>query len=302
MANGLKSRPQQLELLETNSIPNQTRNQTMSNINPGASSSLEIFLSTIIDLAGEDQAINQEFLFNLLRDCSYLSTLPNAVKDKRLHDPKIFYGLAGYTLDDGNMLSAIASRAEEFIDNPPTSIESLYKALGGSAMLGIGFYHKIRDNLQLLQKKLQISAVRKETKTIRGQEVKYLDYNDQFFLLNEDIQLLKTQVPKIVEFFFQTTIKYIGFEQLENEELVPLITGRIAKALAHTDYAWISHESYQWINLEDGSFSGHMAEKAEPDKINLVLCEWNEVDQDYSNLLWVEAHHPDFSRFPWKTC
>jgi hypothetical protein len=249
---------------------------------------------------GKEKQDDGEFLASILRDCSFRRISPESVIDKRILEPNIFYGLAGMTCEMGDKVFTAIARPSEFdISPPPKCSQSLYNIFGGSAMAEIGIYHQIRENINELQLRENISSITSNKRVIRGKLIRYLDYNDQMMLLDKDREILRSQVPKLVDFFRLISNGYAGFNELDDESLVPLIPGVLDVAMQESEYVWVAAESLNWTKSGD-MWTGHYCHRYDPDRIRLEFTKWDTSNKYFKSFCSIIAKHPDKSRIPWE--
>lgn len=117
-------------------------------------------------------------------------------------------------------------------------------------------------------------------------------------LLPSDRKVLKTQAPRLAEYFLSLTGDYKVYESLDDEKLQPLPNDfHLMDAVAEADYAWIFDQSIDWKPSGDGYSGGHI-DRLDPDEIMLCLSRWD--GDRYDGFLYLKAIHPDPARRPWE--
>ena len=213
-----------------------------------------IFESTILKLITPYQAIDYDWLSNLLIDCFWAVNAPEKVRDLRILDREIFYGLAGHTVESGEEIQIAISRHDEFnLEPAPKTLPEAFEVLGSDKIAQLTTHFFVRENLRELQLEYGISALVECTENIRGHEITYQKWeNDQLKILDEERVLLKRQVPMLLDFFQKITKNYTLSSLLPSGNQIPLDLDELNEALSIADAASINQASYHWATDEKG--------------------------------------------------
>lgn len=156
--------------------------------------------------------------------------------------------------------------------------QNIKSFLGIDAVSKIFAYQNFRDQVQKFQVKNGISATQHQSKTICGQTLNYIDYDDQLILLEEDLKILREQVPAICNLFLSSLSKdYVLFEQLDDESSVIATPEMIRFICRDCDYAWVHPTSHDWELDASGGYSGTFIDRDPPDEITLGL-KWGDPE------------------------
>lgn len=179
-------------------------------------------------------------------------------------------------------------------DNFYSRIGSL---LGGDFMTNKFIYDIIRDNIQDIQKQLDISGIKIRYQSIRDCMISYHVDAGELNLLEKDYSVLAQEKQKVVQFFLDVINidpKYDLFIKDDEEELHPCDSSKLLAIAQSAVSASIYSESHEWrkSTSREDCWSGTSIKLAHPDKITL----WLGIGEEHLEIF--EAIHPDKSRKP----
>ena len=254
--------------------------------------------------SGYGDIVNRAWIEGILKDCSWRATIPGSVTEKLVLSDAIFYGLAGIDSDSIALYQHVVKCPEEFLDMPEdvkggaNFYRNLGSLFGADKIAQIAAYHSIRDNLNYLQQRLNISSLEPRHYAIRDKLFTTIDYDQQMSLLPSDRATLELEAPKIAAYFQLLTTDYQLFRVYNDETEKPLSKDfDLARQASIADHAWIYAESFDWIRQSGGGYIGTHCDRLHPDRVELSLSFWN--GSDYDSFLRLVAYHPDQTRRPW---
>lgn len=261
---------------------------------------------TILTTKGtaHDSQVNTEWLSAILADCCSRAIRPQMVKEKLLLDDGVYYGLAGFSIENAAIFKRFTVSPDEFVDVPEDvkgeveKTQNLASIIGADGLGELMVYHTIRDNLQYLQKISNISGLCSRAYAIRDKLFSTLSEEGQLSFLDSDRILLKKEAPRIAEYFSLVTDGYNFLKLNDDESSEPLPQDFDLKShAAKADHIWIFAQSWDWQLHEKGGYRGHHVDRLEPDEITLSLDVWD--GKEYNSFLTIVAQHCDPSRRPW---
>ncbi|MBU7586871.1 MAG: hypothetical protein KAF91_29140 [Nostoc sp. TH1S01] len=278
-------------------------------------SKLSIFEALLQDNA---ELFTTQGLSSLLEDCIWLGY------PKRRHiftypsllDRSIYLALADLgnsNAEDEEIIRRILADpkgwcldASETVQEGAQFYDSMGKMFGTNFGTNLFLYHRVRDNIQELQKRLGVSGVSPRNISIRDRLFTYPAPEDQLMLLECDAcgnvkderATLQNAVPEIVKYFLeivQMSPIYNLFFVDEDEKKIPTSVAIVEDAAARAVKAEIYSESYNWKPTNTNCWEGKPAPQLHPDEIHLIL----HLDWDENKFMFFDAHHPDINRWPW---
>ncbi|YAF98980.1 MAG: hypothetical protein AB3A66_28710 (plasmid) [Nodularia sp. CChRGM 3473] len=269
-------------------------------------SNLPVFQALLQD---NPELFTTEGLSSLLEDCIWLGY------PKRRHtftypsllDRSVYLALA--ELGDGDEDEEIINRimtdpkgwcfdAPETVQEGAQFYDSMGKMFGTNFGADLFLYHRVRDNIQELQKSLGISGVSQKNISIRDRLFSYPVVEDQLFTLESDRLALQNAVPEIIKYFVslvQISPAYNLFLVDEDERKISAAVAKVEEATARAVRAEIYTESHDWTQTGANCWQGNHAYKIDPDEIHLCL----HLDWEENEFIFFDALHPDPTRWPW---
>ena len=250
-------------------------------------------------------------LSSLLHDCIRLKyperhkfTYPS------LLNQQVYLSLANLgngSSEDEEILRRILSDPKGWCMDAPAEVnvggkfyDNMGKMFGPRFGTDLFLYHTVRDNIQELQKRLDISGVRTRNISVRVRLFSYPTLEEQLITLDEDRTTLAQAVPEIIKYFVslaQIPPEYRLFLVDEKKQKIPTSVSTVENAASSAAIAEISTESFDRQLTGANCWRDKSVERVDPDKIRLTL----HLDWDENEFIFFEAQHPDLSRFPWTT-
>lgn len=186
------------------------------------------------------------------------------------------------------ILLEIITRTDEFpgndseMENGRKWAKNMTAFIGSKGMAASLIYWDARDYARLHQVNRGLSALVQTSKTIRGVEFKYWNWNNQLVLTSSETLTLKTEAQRIASQFFEWTEGYSLYfgSRCNGDELNPctIELARVAASESVGD-AYILDQSWEWAGSK-----GHGIKKDEPDEIELHLHLGDPDDDDADHL------------------
>lgn len=176
--------------------------------------------------------------------------------------------------------------------------DSMGKMFGPKFGTDLFLYHRIRDNIQDLQKNLGISGVSQRNISIRDRLFSYPTVEDQLLTLESDRIILEKAVPEIIQFFVslvEMPPAYNLFLVNKDDSNIKASVTTVESYAPKTVTADIYAESCNWEKSEQNYWRGKSTFRKDPDEINLYL----HLDYQENEIIYLKAVYPDLSRFPW---
>jgi hypothetical protein len=210
---------------------------------------------------------------------------------KVLHDMRMNIVKGGHFTPEHHkdLLSRIIDCPEEWgvpsedVKDGAKHFQAMKSFIGIDGLMQVWAYQDFRDQIQKFQVENNISATQQRSITLCGQMLSYVDYDDQLKLLDEDLKVLKAQVPGICRLFRNSVPDdYLILESIDDETDKTItqdvvVTQDVIEFLSQScDYAWIYKESHDWVPFELGHRSVS-ADRDPPDEITLSL-KWGDPE------------------------
>jgi len=175
--------------------------------------------------------------------------------------------------------------------------DSIGKMFGPNFGTELFLYHRIRDNIQDIQKNLVISGVSQRNISIRDRLFSYPTVEDQLLTLESDRIILQKAVPEIIQFFVSLVqiapaynLFLVNKDKRNIYASVTTVESYAPKAVIADIYA----ESCNWEKSEHNCWRGKSTFRKDPDEVHLYL----HLDHKENEIIYFKAVYPDLSRFP----
>lgn len=248
-----------------------------------------------------------EGLSSLLQDCLRLK-YPKRHKFiyPSLLDRQVYLELAGLGNGDAKhdeIIHRIMTDPKGWCLDAPSSVhegarfyDSMGKMFGPNFGTELFLYHRIRDNIQDIQKNLDISGVSQRNISIRDRLFSYPIVEDQLLTLESDRIILQKAVPEIIQFFVSLVqiapaynLFLVNKDKRNIHASVTTVESYAPKAVIADIYA----KSCNWEKSEQNCWRRKSTFRKDPDEVHLYL----HLDHKENEIIYFKAVYPDLSRF-----
>lgn len=221
-------------------------------------------------------------------------------------DRQVYLELAGLGNGDAKhdeIIHRIMTDPKGWCLDAPSSVhegarfyDSMGKMFGPNFGTELFLYHRIRDNIQDIQKNLAISGVSQRNISIRDRLFSYPTVEDQLLTLENDRIILQKAVPEIIQFFVSLVqiapaynLFLVNKDKRNIHASVTTVESYTPKAVIADIYA----ESCNWEKSEQNCWRGKSTFRKDPDEVHLYL----HLDHKENEIIYFKAVYPDLSRF-----
>lgn len=246
-----------------------------------------------------------EGLSTLLMDCVNRSTKPERVKNHLILDDAVYDSLSSIFdgIQDKEIMRRIMSDPKGWTLDAPEEVKDgaeyyakLGKIISAKDLTDMFTYHVIRDNIQSIQKELNISGIIERHLSICDRILSFHISCSQLSLIETDRVILSQEIPKVVDFFLDVTKLDDQYElSIDDEEgnPHPCNDSKVCEIAGIAIDASVASESNEWTKVGNEMWNGKHANRLHPDRITLYLG----LTDDETEI--IEANHIDKTRKPW---